>query len=121
MSLKIIGAGLERTGTMSLKIALEQLLEAPCYHMMEVFNRPQDIPVWHNAGNGGPTDWPELLDGFVAAVDWPASAFWFEISEAFPEAKILYSKRDPEKRWESASNTIFPGISVSTGPWKEMV
>jgi len=86
MTLRVVGAGLGRTGTNSLKVALEQLLGAPCYHMMEVFTHPEHIPDWHAAARGQMPDWHTLFAGYGAAVDWPAAAFWPEISAAFPGA-----------------------------------
>jgi hypothetical protein len=106
--LKVIGSGLGRTGTHSLKLALEKLLGQPCYHMMEVFPRPTHFGLWTKAARGEPTDWHALLDGFAAAVDWPASAFWEEISAAFPDAIILHSERSSPEAWfKSAIETIF--------------
>jgi hypothetical protein len=108
MTLSVVGAGLGRTGTHSLKIALEQLLGGPCYHMLEVFGRPDDIPVWHRAIDGDQPDWSAFLSEYRAAVDWPASAFWRELSAANPDAVILLSTRkDADAWWKSASNTIF--------------
>ncbi len=107
MSLRVIGAGLGRTGTASLREALGRLLGAPCYHMSEVFRRPEHIPVWHDAARGDMPDWHALFDGYGAAVDWPASAFWRELAEAYPDALILLSTRAPESWWKSASETIF--------------
>jgi len=107
MALKVVGAGLGRTGTHSLKIALEQLLGEPCYHMAEVFQNPQHVPGWHGAAEGRMPDWEEFLTGYGASVDWPASAFWKEQSEAFPDSLILLSTRDAESWWNSASKTIF--------------
>ena len=107
MTLRVIGAGMGRTGTMSLKLALERLLGGPCYHMIEVFPRPAHFGLWTAAGLGKSVDWHALFDGFVAAVDWPAAAFWPEIAEAFPEAIILLSTRPSEAWWKSASETIF--------------
>ena len=107
MTLKVIGAGLGRTGTHSLKAALEQVLGGPCYHMMEVFGRPDDIPVWHQAVNGEQPDWSAFLSEYRAAVDWPASAFWREIWAANPDAVVLLSSRDTDGWWKSANNTIF--------------
>jgi hypothetical protein len=105
--LRVIGAGLGRTGTHSLKVALERLLRAPCYHMAEVFKRPQDIPVWQSAINGQPVDWRALFADYAAVVDWPAAAFWPQIAEVFPDAIILLSVRDADGWWKSASRTIF--------------
>src|SRR5687768_4747018 len=110
MGLKVVGAGLGRTGTHSLKEALERLLGGPCYHMIEVFGRPDDIPTWHAAANGEMPPWNEFLAEFHAAVDWPAAAFWPELSEANPEAIILLSTRDTEGWWRSADQTIFEAM-----------
>ena len=124
MALKVVGAGLGRTGTHSLKLGLEKLLGAPCYHMAEVFERPQDVPVWHQAALGNMPDWDKFLAGYAAEVDWPSSAFWDELSQAYPESLILLSVRDPESWWESASQTIFGGISgaAERNPeWFEMI
>jgi hypothetical protein len=108
MTLRVVGAGLGRTGTHSLKIALEQLLGGPCYHMLEVFGRPDDIPVWHRAMDGEMPDWNAFLTDYRAAVDWPASAFWREIAAANPDAVIILSTRkDADAWWTSATNTIF--------------
>ena len=107
MTLRVVGAGLGRTGTHSLKLALEQLLGGPCYHMLEVFGRPDDIPVWHRAVNGEQPDWNAFLSEYEAAVDWPACSFWRGISAANPDAVVLLSSRDADGWWRSASNTIF--------------
>ncbi|MDQ2706217.1 MAG: sulfotransferase family protein [Actinomycetota bacterium] len=107
MALRVVGAGVGRTGTESLKIALEHLLGGGCYHMLEVFGRPDDIPVWLAAARGQSPDWDEFLADYVAAVDWPSAAFWRELSEAYPGALVLLSVRDADAWWTSASNTIF--------------
>jgi hypothetical protein len=105
--LRVVGAGLGRTGTHSLKVALEQLLGEPCYHMVEVFGHPNHVPVWHQAVRGEMPDWDELFSGYGAAVDWPSAAFWEEQAAAYPEAVILLSTRDSEAWWTSCNNTIF--------------
>jgi len=108
MTLRVVGAGLGRTGTHSLKIALEQLLGGPCYHMLEVFGRPDDIPVWHRAVDGEMPDWNAFLSEYRAAVDWPASAFWRELADANSDAPVLLSSRSsPDAWWKSANDTIF--------------
>lgn len=121
MSLRVIGADVGRTGTMSLKLALERLLGAPCYHMREVFAHPEHVPVWRDAAQGRMPDWPALFEGYAAAVDWPAAAFWPEISRAFPDALVLLSLRDPGSWWQSAGDTIFPVSRRASGEWREMV
>ncbi len=108
MTLRVVGAGLGRTGTHSLKLALEQLLGGPCYHMMETFGRPDDIPVWHAAINGDPPDWSVFLGEYVATVDWPAAAFWRELADGNPDAVVLLSSRSStDAWWRSANDTIF--------------
>src|ERR1700694_599798 len=91
MGLQLIGAGLGRTGTTSLKLALEELLEGRCYHMLEVRERPEDPDAWAAAYGGRPPDWDAFFADYQASVDWPAAPFWRELSEAFPDAVILLS------------------------------
>jgi hypothetical protein len=108
MALRVVGAGLGRTGTASLQLALQQLLDGRCYHMGETFGRPDDIPVWHAAVKGAPPDWNEFLADFVASVDWPACAFWRELADANPDAIVLLSTRaSADAWWKSAHDTIF--------------
>jgi hypothetical protein len=123
MSLRVVGAGVGRTGTLSLKVALEKLLGAPCYHMMEVFTHPDHAKQWAAAGRGQKVDWDGLLSGFAAAVDWPASAFWFELAQANPDAIILLSTRDSaETWWGSANDTILGRMpQAPPGDWKDMI
>jgi hypothetical protein len=108
MTLRVVGAGLGRTGTHSLKVALEQLLSAPCYHMLEVLQHPDAAGVWQDAVDGKPVDWDALMDGYAAAVDWPVVAFWPELADAFPDAIVLLSTRSSAQAWwKSANETIF--------------
>ena len=116
MTIQVVGAGLGRTGTNSLKLALEHLLGGPCYHMVEVFGRPGDAEVWADAYEGRPPDWHEFLRDFRAVVDWPAVSFWADLATAFPDAVILLSVRDADAWWTSASNTIFQALAGSTEP-----
>lgn len=108
MTLRVVGAGFPRTGTKSLKEALELVLGGPCYHMVEVFDHLEHVPVWREALRGQPPDWNGFLSGYVAAVDWPASAFWRDLAAANPDALIVLSVRDDaEEWWQSADRTIF--------------
>jgi hypothetical protein len=108
MTVRVVGAGLGRTATHSLKIALEQLLGGTCYHMIEVFGRPDDIQVWQDAVDGRPVDWHALMRDFSACVDWPVCGFWREMADAYPDAIVLLSSRSsPEAWWKSANETIF--------------
>jgi Sulfotransferase domain len=108
MTLRLIGAGVGRTGTESLKVALEHLLGGPCYHMLEVVSHPEAVTYWAAAGRGDMPDWDQVFDGYVAAVDWPVAAYWRELSAAFPDAPVLLSTRASAEEWyRSASQTIF--------------
>jgi hypothetical protein len=107
MALEVVGAGVGRTGTHSLKLALEQLLGGRCHHMTEIIADPPQAAAWTDAIEGREVDWQQLLDGYVAQVDWPGASFWREIHEANPDALVLLSTRDPESWYRSASNTIF--------------
>ena len=124
MSLRIVGAGLPRTGTSSLSLALEQLLGGRCYHMSVILGHPFELGTgWNRALAGDTPNWDELFAGFVAAVDWPASLFWRELSAAYPDAFVLLSVRDSaETWWHSADETILPhahvaGAGLERGPW----
>jgi hypothetical protein len=121
MGLRVVGAGLGRTGTLSLKLALERLLGAPCYHMAEVFAHPEHVAAWHAAARGRMPDWRELFAGYAAAVDWPVASFWPELADAFPDAPVLLSLRDPEAWWRSAHRTIFPASQSAQGEWRAMI
>jgi len=107
MTIEVIGAGFGRTGTMSLKVALEELGFRPCYHMVELFEHPEYVERWEAAVRGEPVDWGELFYGYRATVDWPGAAFYKELAERYPEAKVILTVRDPERWYESARNTIF--------------
>jgi hypothetical protein len=104
---KVIGAGFGRTGTRALKAALERLGYGPCYHMSEVIDQPQRVRQWLEIGEGAPADWDRVFAGFRAALDWPAAAYWRELAQHYPEAKVILSVRDPWEWYESVSATIF--------------
>jgi hypothetical protein len=124
--LRVVGAGLPRTATRSLKDALEHLLGGRCYHMTEVFQHLEDVPTWRAAARGDEVDWRAFPPDCVAAVDWPASAFWRQLADAHPEAVIVLSSRESAaKWWESADETIFPVLRKPVEPeheeWQQMV
>lgn len=108
MALKVVGAGVGRTGTNSLKIALERLLGGRCHHMFEIILNPAQVPLWTAAiERNGDVDWDLLFGEYVAQVDWPGASFWPELSAAYPDALVILSVRDPDVWYTSASNTIF--------------
>ena len=116
MGLSIIGAGFGRTGTESLKKALEILDFGPCYHMFEVLPHPERVSTWRAAAAGELPDWNEVFSDFSATVDWPAAYFWRELSDYYPEAKIILSVRDSDSWYQSMDNTILPILRSSTEP-----
>jgi hypothetical protein len=118
MELKVVGAGLGRTGTASLKNALEQLTGGRCYHMAEV--QPEAVATWQSAARDEPVDWAALMRDYSATLDWPAAAFWPELATANPEAIVLLSTRaTPEQWWASMERTIVPVLSAQVPPGDE--
>lgn len=107
MSLKVIGAGFGRTGTLSLKTALEQLGFDRCYHMLEVYGHKNHRSEWAKAHRGEAINWDLLFDGYQATVDWPSCNLWREQAEHYPEARIILSLRDAESWYDSVMNTIY--------------
>jgi hypothetical protein len=127
MTLRLIGAGVGRTGTNSLKLALETLLGGPCYHMLEVIEHPEHVPFWRAAAQDEPVEWERVFGGYVAAVDFPAAAFWRELSATYPDAVVLLSTRNStDTWWRSAAATIFNTARWASVPpggrpaWQEM-
>lgn len=126
MTLKVIGAGVGRTGTYSLKLALNQLGLGPCHHMEEVlFNMPAQLPLWQAAAAGN-ADWKAIYDGYSSAVDWPTAGFYRELHAEFPSAKFILTHRSPESWVASFSATIYKLVSEPEAvpeqmrPWLEM-
>jgi hypothetical protein len=109
MTLQVIGAGFAKTGTSSLKLALERLLGGVCYHMVDVFAYPEHIRIWHDAVGGHPPDWDTFLTGYRTAINMPVCAFWRELAAENPDARIVLSVRDSaEQWWDSWSHTVVP-------------
>jgi hypothetical protein len=106
MPLSIVGTGFGRTGTLSLKLALEQLGFGPCYHMVEVTQNPDHVALWSAAADGAGTDWPALFAKYRATVDWPSTAFWRQIVDAHPQAKVIHTERPAAAWYKSAASTI---------------
>ena len=114
MAIQVIGAGFGRTGTMSLKMGLEKLGFSKCHHMEEVVKNPESAPFWQDAFErktaNEPTDWSVPFGGYKAAIDWPSCTFYKELMDAYPDAKVILTTRDPESWYASATKTIY-GIS----------
>ena len=112
MMLRVVGAGLGRTGTNSLKVALERLLGGRCYHMFELIERPGDTERWERAVSGDAVEWGWLRQEFVATVDFPAAMFWRELLADSPHAVVLLSTRESAQVWwDSFQRTIVPSLS----------
>jgi hypothetical protein len=117
LDLKVIGAGLGRTGTTSLKAALEKLLKGPCFHFLEYKTHPELMDPWRSLIQTMPlrsdpdtfravplAEWQALMPGYVACVDEPASFYWKQLSDVFPKALVILSVRDTDSWWESMSS-----------------
>jgi hypothetical protein len=115
MPLKIIGTGMGRTGTHSLKLALEQLGFGRCYHMAELFQNPEGLIYFEKAERGEEVDWDMLFQGYLSAVDYPVTRYYRQLVAKYPEAKVIHTIRDPESWYESASQTIIWASKSSFG------
>jgi hypothetical protein len=104
---QVIGAGFGRTGTWSLKAALEEIGFGPSFHMVDLMPHPDRAPMFLAALNGEDVDWNVVFDGFRSTVDWPGCTFYDRILKAYPDAKVILSVRDPEKWYASAERTIY--------------
>jgi hypothetical protein len=106
MPLKVIGAGYPRTGTLSLKFALETLGFGPCHHMAELIMHPEQVPLWLRMTDGESLDWDEIYAGYSSTTDAPGCFFWRELAERYPDAKVILSIRSAESWWTSANATV---------------
>ncbi len=106
MSLQIIGPDFGRTGTRSLKAALEQIGFDSCHHMRTPFSDPTQLAYWKTLAAGGKVDWRQVFAGFKAQTDWPGAHVWRELLEAYPDALVVFSTRPAEAWWNSYSSTV---------------
>ena len=112
MSISVIGAGVGRTGTNSLRLALNQLGLGPCHHMDEVIhNMPVQVPLWAIAAKGQP-DWTAIFEGYGSAVDWPTASFYHELHKQYPTAKFVLTQRSTESWYASFSETIYKLLAM---------
>jgi hypothetical protein len=112
MPLEVIGAGFGRTGTNSLKLALEHLGFGPCHHMFEVRDNPDQLPNWEAAARGEKVDWDEVFDGYRSQVDFPGARYWRELAGHFPKAKVILTIRDPDRWFDSVQATVLPFLTA---------
>jgi hypothetical protein len=106
MALSIIGSGFGRTGTKSLKDALERLGFGPCHHMYEILQHPEQVSYWQDLARNEAPNWDDVFAGYRSQVDWPGAHFWRELADAFPKAKVIHTVRPEERWWASFSVSI---------------
>ena len=116
MPLEVIGAGFGRTGTTTLRLALEVLGYSQCHHMSVVFGNKRQIELWDQASRGEHMNWDEVFEGFLASVDWPSVTYYQELADYYPSAKVILGLRDAEAWYRSASETIYP-VSYMFPKW----
>lgn len=119
--MKVIGAGFGRTGTASLKVALEHLGFGPCYHMYDVKQEPRRAADWRAAARGEPVDWSRVFAGYQSTVDWPGAAFWPELVAAYPNTPVILTVRDPQSWYDSATRTIFRSARPMQSPVQRLL
>jgi len=125
-NLKLIGAGFGRTGTDSMRSALNYLGFGPCHHMRELIENAHHHQIWRAAVASGSQDWDQLLGGYGSCVDWPTAHYWRELMSAFPQANVLLTWRDPESWWASFERTIRPLLlddpeTEATAPGSQLI
>jgi Sulfotransferase domain len=113
--LEIIGARYGRTGTLSLKSALERLGFGPCYHAVEFMRHPEHQARWEAAFHGNP-EWEQVFAGYRSTVDFPGAAFWRELADAYPQAKVILTVRDPEEWYASMRETFLAAAGPDGQP-----
>lgn len=111
--MRVIGAGLGGTGTLQAKAAIERLDFGPCYHIAEVQKHPEHTALWQAVANGGPFDWDTLFGAYESSVDFPACVVYAELMDAYPDAKVLLTVRDPDRAYDRVRETIY---RISTSP-----
>jgi hypothetical protein len=116
MTLRVIGAGFGRTGTDSMREALNILGFGPTHHMLEVNGSDEQKRLWRALVKGAPPDWDRLFAGFGSCVDWPSAHYWRELIAFYPDAKVVLTYRTAESWWTSFEQTILRGIAASVEP-----
>ena len=116
MSLRVVGAGFGRTGTLSLKRALEELGFGPTYHMQEVMRRPSHVAKWLRYARTGEVVWEDVFSEFASGVDFPVSCVWDRLAAHYPDAKVILTVRDPQTWWASTASTIYR-MRTMFPPW----
>src|SRR4051794_31435427 len=116
MALKVIGAGFGRTGTDSMREALNLLGFGPCHHMREVIDSETQKQLWRALAKGAAPNWDIIFEDYASCVDWPSAFYWRELIETYPEAKVILTFRSPQSWWESFEKTILSRIASNPDP-----
>ena len=114
--MKVICAGWGRTGTRSLKFALEKILGQPSYHMQNILLNKKDAKIWHDSifHNQKKFDWEKIYKGYGACLDFPSCNYYKELMEAYPDAKVILTTRDDNswiKSWNVLNNQILKSFT----------
>ena len=115
--MKIIGAGFGRTGTLSLKKALELINMGPCYHMDEMIRFPKHIDIWKAAAQKQVVNWDDIFSTYQSSLDFPASLYYRELLTAYPDAKVILTVREPERWYQSMYDTAYTMMQLNTPAW----
>ncbi|RYH09109.1 sulfotransferase family protein [Tropicimonas sp. IMCC6043] len=113
MTLEVIGAGYGRTGTDSMREALNILGFGPCHHMFEVTNNPVMKSRWRTFMTDGVADWDALFEGYRSCVDWPAVHYWRDLLARYPDARVILTERDAEGWWKSFESTLLKYVQTT--------
>lgn len=105
--LKVINLSVGRTGTMSLKHALEELGLIKCYHFAEFYEHPEHLSLWLSVSRGEKMDWDKIFYGYQASVYWVPCYNYQAILEYYPDAKVILTVRDPEAWYKSVYDTVY--------------
>lgn len=116
MVLQVIGTGFGRTGTDSMRAALNMLGFGPTHHMFEVIENPRQKELWRALAQGAPPDWEALFEGYNACIDWPSAFYWRELIEVYPDARVILTWRTPDSWWTSFEKTIVEAVKSSEDP-----
>jgi len=90
VSLEVIGAGFGRSGTLSLRKALETLGYAPCYHMQVTLTHYSHMKFWIRARRGEQVDYRRFFRRYRAHVE--------EVRAQVPPKRLLVY--DVAEGWE---------------------
>jgi Sulfotransferase domain len=116
MTLRVIGAGFGRTGTDSMREALNVLGFGPCHHIFEVTAHPEQKRLWRAMVAGAAPDWKRLFEGYASCVDLPAAWFWRTLIAVYPDARVVLTLRDSESWWRSFEPIARTVLTASDDP-----